>query len=407
MQNGEGSTGGRRGRQGRFRRGWRAALLGVSALLALALLGGAGWLLHIGYTINDFLPGEVPLDVPPYVQDVTSTSASILWQTKSQSPGLLRYGTTPAADAQASDQPGQRHEVRLEGLQPDTEYYYRVGTATGKSDVRSFRTAPGPSAEITVGVVGDSGSGSKDQYTMAGVLKDMSPSLILHTGDVVYKNGSERRYYANFYKPYQPLLGSVPFYPVLGNHDVRTQNGAPYLQAFDLPNDNPQRTERYYSFDYGPAHFVALDSELYYADNAVPAAQQKAWLEQDLRSTKLPWKVVFLHRPLYSSSAGPHPGGDAKVQADLAPVLERGGVELVLTGHQHNYERFKPINGVTYFVTGGGGGESLYPIGPRDNRSAYAASRLNVLKLVITGPKLSVEALGADGTAFDRVEIVK
>lgn len=386
---------------------WRKLLLGLAAVLVLVLAGGAGWLLRAGYTIDDFLPGEVPLDVPPYVQNITATSASVIWETKQSSPGLLHYGTTPAADGQVSDQPGQRHEVRLERLQPDTEYYYRVDTTTGKSDVRSFRTAPGSSAEITVGVLGDSGDGSKNQYTMAGVLKDMSPGLVLHTGDVVYKNGSERRYGQNFYKPYENLLGSVPFYPVLGNHDVRTANGAPYLQAFDLPADNPQRTERYYSFDYGPVHFVALDSELYYADNAIPAAQQKTWLEQDLKRSKLPWKVVYLHRPLYSSSAGPHPGGDARVRDDLAPVFERTGVDLVLTGHQHNYERFRPINGVTYFVTGGGGGESLYPIGPKDPRSAYAAARLNVLKLVISPSKLTVEALGADGTAFDSVQIAK
>lgn len=201
-------------------------------------------------------------------------------------------------------------------------------------------------------------------------------------------------------------MSSAPFYPSLGNHDVRTNGGAPYLHAFDLPTDNPQKTERYYSFDYGPVHFVALDSELYHADHSISAQAQKAWLAKDLAESRRPWKIVYFHRPPFSSSRGPHPGGDERIRTDLVPVFERAHVDLVFCGHQHNYERFRPINGVTYIASGGGGGEHLYPIKP-GKRSAYAVSRLNVLKVIASPHDLEVEAVGANGAVFDRVRLMK
>lgn len=381
-------------------------LVGFLMLLAAAAAALIGILWSDGYSLSDFRPGTVPLQVAPYVQNMTRTSVSILWDTPKRSPSTVRYGTSPALGQTASGPSGTRHDVHLVGLKPDTRYYYRAQTHGPLNDTHTFRTAPGAQATITFAVVGDSGSGSRDQYLMSAVIAKFSPQLVVHVGDVVYKTGSERQYEANFYRPYQELLSSVPFYPSLGNHDVRTNDGAPYLRAFDLPRDNPQKTERYYSFDYGPVHFVALDSELYYTDHSIPAQAQKAWLEKDLARSRHPWKIVFFHRPPFSSALGPHPGGDKRIRTDLVPVFERAHVDLVLSGHQHNYERLRPINGVTYIVSGGGGGERLYPIKP-GKRSAYAVSRLNVLKVVASPDDLEVEAVGADGAVFDSIRLTK
>lgn len=383
------------------------ARVGLALLLVVVVIAVfAGILRSRGYSLNDFLPETVPLQVEPYVQNMTQTSVSILWDTAVRSESTVSYGTSPALGRTASDQPGTRHDVHLSGLRSDTRYYYRVQDDGPVSDIHAFRTAPGVQATLTFAVVGDSGSGSKDQYQMAAVVAKISPQLVVHVGDVVYKAGAERQYGPHFYRPYKALLSSVPFYPSLGNHDVRTNDGAPYLQAFDLPENDPQHTERYYSFDYGAVHFVALDSELYYADHSLSVQAQKAWLEKDLDQSRRHWRIVFFHRPPFSSSLGPHPGGDERIRADLVPVFERAHVDVVLNGHQHNYERFRPINGVTYIVTGGGGGERLYPITP-GQRSAYAASRLNVLKAIASPGTLEVEAVGADGAVFDRVRLTK
>ena len=134
----------------------------------------------------------------------------------------------------------------------------RKESATG-----SFRTAPvGEDSRFSFAVVGDSGSGGKGQLAVAALLGRLGPDLILHTGDVVYPAGEERHYDKRFFAPYRHLTKSVPVFPVLGNHDVSKEN-------FHPPRDNPRSTMRYYSFDWGGAHFVGLDSELYYDDKGV------------------------------------------------------------------------------------------------------------------------------------------
>ncbi|OLO08435.1 hypothetical protein BTW08_06775 [Salinicola sp. MH3R3-1] len=358
-----------------------------------------------GYSIADYLPGTVAHQVPPYVQNVTRNSASILWDTTSQSDTSVNYGTTSHLGNTASGEPKRRHEVKLFGLKEDTLYYYRVEDDGPLDDIHTFRTAPGAEATVTFAALGDSGDASKAQYQMATIIAKSHPQLVLHLGDVVYKTGAERQYDSRFYLPYEGLLSSILFYPSLGNHDVRTNDGQPYLSAFDLPTNNPQQTERYYSFDYGPVHFVALDSELYAGDHSLSTEAQKTWLQKDLDQRQRPWTIIFFHRPPFSSSLGPHPGGDARICQDLVPIFERANVDLVLTGHQHNYERLEPINGVNYIVSGGGGAD-LYPIEP-GKRSAYAVSRLNVLELKASPHELKVDAVGEDGAVFDSVRLTQ
>jgi len=381
------------------------ALVGIVVLVLAGASIGAVILKRHGYSIADYLPGTVHFKVSPYVQNVTRNSASVLWNTTKPSDTSVSYGITSDLGNTVSDQSGRKHEVRLSGLKADTLYYYQVQDKGPLDDVHTFRTAPDAEATIRFAALGDSGDASDGQYQMATIIAKSLPQLVLHLGDVVYKTGAERQYDSRFYLPYKGLLSSIPFYPSLGNHDVRTDDGQPYLNAFDLPTNNPQQTERYYSFDYGPVHFVALDSELYAGDHSLSTQAQKDWLKKDLDQRRRPWTIVFLHRPPFSSSLGPHPGGDARIRQDLVPIFERANVDLVLTGHQHNYERLKPINGVSYIVSGGGGAD-LYPIEP-GKRSAYAVSRLNVLKLKASPHELEVDAIGEDGAVFDSVRLTR
>jgi uncharacterized protein (TIGR03382 family) len=161
----------------------------------------------------------------------------------------------------------------------------------------------------------------------------------------------------------------VPLFASLGNHEYVTNQGQPYIDNLYLPSNNPQNSERYYSFDWGHVHFVALDSNcaigLASADRCGLAAQ-KTWLEKDLAATTQPWKIVFFHHPPWSS--GEH-GSQLTMRRNFAPIFEKYGVDLVLTGHDHNYERSKPMEGdavapagegIPYLVVGGGGA-SLRP----------------------------------------------
>ena len=369
----------------------RVARLGVETVAA----GGRSRLAN--------LKGKTrPSPRDPYVQNVSSSSAVIAWVSEKPGAGLVEYGETPRYGREGVDaRVGRRHAVSLLGLDPASTYHYRVAQGEGKSGTGRFRTAPeGEDSRFVFAVIGDSGRGRKQQLAVAALLERSEPDLILHTGDVVYPSGEDRHYDRRFFAPYRRLLKGVPIFPVLGNHDLEGGNGAAYLANFHPPRNDPRGTGRYYSFDWGGAHFVALDSELYHKDDSGSPEEQKAWLERDLEETRQPWKIAYLHRPLYSSSRH---GGDEKIREDLEPVLVRHEVDLVFCGHDHAYERTVPIRGVTH-VLSGGGGKRLYPVG-RSEWTAFSESAHHAVLVRVDGGRLSLEAVKPDGTVLDRIDL--
>ena len=345
--------------------------------------------------------GPGPACREPYVQGVTATSAVIAWVGEEPGAGMVKYGKTPHLGWEDVDRRvGRRHAVTIAGLDPGSTYHYRVESADVPSASGRFCTAPvGEGSRFSFAVVGDSGSGGKGQLAVAGLLGRCWPDLILHTGDVVYPAGEESHYDQRFFTPYRHLIKEVPVFLVLGNHDVRKGSGAAFLENFHPPLGSPGSTKRYYSFDWGDAHFVALDSELYYNDKGSSAERQKAFLERDLAATGKSLKIAFLHRSPYGSSRH---GGDDKVRHDLAPVFARHGVNLVFAGHDHVYERTVPIGGVTYIVSGGGG-RRLYPVG-KGGLTACSRSAHHTVLGRVDGGRLSLEAVEPDGTVFDRFD---
>jgi 3',5'-cyclic AMP phosphodiesterase CpdA len=349
--------------------------------------------------LNALAPG--PSRREPYVQGVTATSAVICWAGEEPAAGVVRYGKAPGLGREQVDAAiDNRHAVTIAGLDPNSTYHYRVECSGASRMTGSFRTAPsGKGSSFSFAVVGDSGSGGKGQLKVASLLRRLKPDVILHTGDVVYPAGEERHYGRRFFAPYEDIIKEVPIFPVLGNHDVRTGNGAAFLENFHPPLGSPGSTKRYYSFDWGDAHFVALDSELYHGDGGGKVEQQKAFLERDLAATGRRWKVAFLHRSPYGSSRH---GGDERVRQDLEPIFARHGVDLVFAGHDHVYERTIPIKGVIYVVSGGGG-RRLYPAG-KGPLTACARSAHHAVLVRVAGERFSLEAVGPDGTVFDRFD---
>jgi acid phosphatase type 7 len=357
-------------------------------------------------TARSLLGGATGLEQPrePYVQGVTAYSAVICWVSQHPGSGVVAYGKTPELGRKETDpRVRRRHVVALAGLDPCSTYHYRVGGVGESSSKGSLRTAPvGEDSRFRFAVVGDSGSGGKGQLAVAALLGCLEPDLVLHTGDVVYPAGQERHYNRRFFAPYRNLIKTVPVFPVLGNHDVMRGDGTAFLENFHPPLESPRGTKRYYSFDWGNTHFVALDSELYHGDRGSDPERQKDFLEQDLAASRKRWKIAFLHRSPYGSSRH---GGDGRVREDLEPLFARHAVDLVFSGHDHVYERTVPIRGVTYVVSGGGG-RRLYPAG-NGEFTASSVSAHHAVLVRVSGRRLLLEAVEVGGKVVDRLELLE
>jgi hypothetical protein len=173
---------------------------------------------------------------------------------------------------------------------------------------------------------------------------------------------------------------------------------------------------RYYSFDYGNAHFCVVDSnKLVLAREEATSDTMLAWLDEDLGQTRQKWVVVSCHHPPYN--AGPH-GSEERVRTELVPILETHGVDLVLSGHQHNYQRSAPLRGgqvttsdrggITYVVSGAGA-MARHRCGDADwlAHSICSASYGLYSRITVSGGRLTIEAVDDEGQVRDRHTIVK
>jgi 3',5'-cyclic AMP phosphodiesterase CpdA len=192
------------------------------------------------------------------------------------------------------------------------------------------------------------------------------------------------------FQVYGDLFENLAFFPAPGNHEYGVPDAAPYRSVFAIPGGSG---ERWYSYDWGRIHFAVLDTEADYATQA-------AWLAGDLAASAAPWKIVYLHKPPYSS--GSH-GSDLALRAAIGPVVEAGGVQLVLAGHDHSYERTTPQNGVVYVVTGGGG-RGTYGVGTSEF-TAFSEPVIHFVYAELDGDELVLHAIDGTGTEFDSVMI--
>jgi chitodextrinase/tetratricopeptide (TPR) repeat protein len=305
------------------------------------------------------------LERGPYLQQVTPSSVTVRWRTDIATDAVVRFGTdvTLLDRVEVGSSSDTEHEVVVTGLTPGERYYYSVGDATGAlagGDASfTFRASPstGTQQSIRVWVIGDSGTADsnarrvRDAYL--GYSANRSADLWLMLGDNAYENGTDAEYQSAVFDTYPTILRNTPLWTTLGNHDghsadSNTEQG-PYYDIFTLPKNAEaggvaSGTEAYYSFDYGNIHFITLDS--YDTDRSTGGAML-TWLENDLASTAQEWLIAYWHHPPYTK--GSH-NSDTEIELiDMReralPILESYGVDLVLSGHSHSYERSFLIDG--------------------------------------------------------------
>lgn len=347
-------------------------MLGLLLAMTLILLPAAGaGAYDLRQPIFSFHRGELTqvedatLIRGPYLQLGTPTSIVVRWRTSSATSSRVQYGLSPQELSWSAVASGSttEHVVTLAGLAPDTTYYYAFGSADellgGGDTSHYFVTAPavGSDRPVRVWILGDSGTADlaarrvrDSYYAFTG---SRHTDLWLMLGDNAYESGTDDEYQAAVFDIFPDMLKKSVLWPTLGNHDnlsasSATQTG-PYYDIFTLPTAGqaggvPSGTEAYYSFDYANIHFVVLDTSETLRWNPDPMID---WLASDLAATNQLWKVVFFHHPPYSK--GGHDsdieGPSTRVRERALPILEANGVDLVLAGHSHSYERSYLLNG--------------------------------------------------------------
>jgi len=325
----------------------------------------------------------------PYLQSPSEDSIVIVWETDRPLPGEVIYGRSGTYDQRAlSSSSGLRHEVTLAGLEPGTEYSYWVASSGYPlAEPGSFRTAPtAADPSFTFVTYGDSRSGHATHRLIADRILALKPDFALHTGDLV-AYGSQVAEWDRFFDIESALLASVPLFPSPGNHE---QNDARYFEAFVLPGN-----ERWYAFDWGNARIISLQ-----IDAIMPfgkQSEQVQWLETTLAANTQPWLIVCFHIPPYD--ALPEDSMGDAVRINLVPLFEQYGVDLVLSGHNHNYQR-SIVNGIPYIVTGGAGAELYFIEGPDPDTEAYYNGH-HLVYFTVEGETLTGRAITADGTTVD------
>jgi hypothetical protein len=303
----------------------------------------------------------------PYLQMPTPSGVIVRWRTDTPTSSRVAWGPAPGALSNAADDGTAvtDHVVQVTDLAPDTLYYYSVGTTdaplAGDDGDHHFRTAPVPGAArpMRIWTIGDAGftganlDAVRDAY--AAFNGTSAADLFLLLGDNAYLFGTDAQYQAAVFDEHRTMLRTTPVWSTFGNHERFSSQDltltGPYFDMFSFPTAGEaggaaSGTEAYYSFDYGNVHFVVLDSEDYTPTSS--SGPMLTWLEADLQTTTADWVIALWHRPPYSRGLlhdSDVEVNEVRMRQFVVPLLESYGVDLVLCGHSHSYERSYLIDG--------------------------------------------------------------
>ncbi len=351
-----------------------------------------------GFVGMPTLSHAAPFTKGPYLQQVSKTSITVMWQSSPNTAGTLTLETTPPRIFHSAAE--SVHEVLIDGLKPGTRYQYSVESA-GQKESGQFATAPESGTPFSFVVFGDSRSNANAHARVVERVRQEVPDFMLGTGDIVNDGGSEADW-AKLFEIEGDLLREGVLFPSLGNHDRqgRGKTASNYRKYFSVPENSPD-PERYYAFTYSSARFLILDSNAY----SFALTDQTAWIEQQLQSARLNTEIehifVTMHHPPFSISLH---GGQDELREAWTPLFEKYQVSAVFSGHDHVYSRAKK-NGVNYFVSGGGGAP-LYGRKRKSEAIDLDATKFfervnHHLRIHIVGSHVEVSAVRADGTMIE------
>jgi hypothetical protein len=357
----------------------------VSAFALLASLG-ACW--------------AAPIEVGPFLQNVRTDGVTVVWETAAPSEGLVVV-STPAGERRFPSARGAHHEVHVSGLSPG-RYHYHVeseGAVSADAELATAETGD----HFTFLVYGDNRDRDSEHAEVIHAMAEEQADLLIQTGDMT-GDASKEELWRRFFAIEAPLLASVPMYPAIGNHELLNDPLLVHFHRYFAPPElvpDHVDNERYYSFRYANALFVALDG------NQSHSQVQADWLTHTLDEAAgdpaIAHVFVFFHQPPFS--VGDFCGSAAE-QGLWVPEFERRKVRAVFTGHDHSYQHLER-NGVRYFVSGGGGAplHRESPSCPAYDRHAIKLFRgvYHFLRVRVRGAEAVLDAIAADGSAIEHV----
>jgi hypothetical protein len=280
----------------------------------------------------------VALTRGPVVESVTQRTAIVAFRISSpdRASVLLQDGARIAAGH------GVEHVARLSRLTPGRRYAYTVEDGSGALATGRFRAAPARASRFTFAVVGDFGSADTNETAVASLIESWHPDFVLTVGDNAYPEGSTDLLDRDIFGPYAAVMRESAWFPALGNHDVKADDGKPELAAF-----HSLGAERWYRFTWGNAAFVVLDSDT----TVKPGSPQLRFARKALARRSC-FRFAAWHHPPWEPPGRPHSPG---LRRNIVPLVQSDGVRIVFVGHLHAYARSRPRHGVVYVAVGTGG----------------------------------------------------
>lgn len=352
----------------------------------------------------------------PMVQAPTPQGASLVWYLSRPAECRLIVTVVDEDRDIEVERDGRRCVAQIDNLSPGRRYPYRILVGSRRlTDDLAFTTPPAANRPYAFIAFGDSGKGTRVQYLLAGEMARSQPpaDFLLHTGDIVYPDGGRDRYNDRFFAPYRALISRVAFWPCLGNHDVQDDGSAPaYSEIFVLPENGPadQPAGHNYCFDYANCRVAVIDSNV---PESVMLVSIAPWLRNVMSETDATWKFVALHHPPYT--AGKY-RPDERVQRTLVPVFEEVNVDIVFAGHDHSYQRLKPLHGgqvvepdagVQYIITGAGGARLYEQTGNPQQIARMDFQHHSFTHVTIDNNTLLLRQISEMGDVLDSYEMNK
>lgn len=346
----------------------------------------------------------------PFLLGVYQNRAALMWETDIEGPCKLYYGSDGKLDKYVdsipqTNQSGKKavkkvffiHKVWLEDLEPDRFYDYCVTGAGFEDKIYRFHTVPTKTNEVRFVVYGDSRTSPLDHRRLVKQMIKRKVDFVVHCGDLVTKGEKYEQWRPQFFEPLRGLAETVPVYIAKGNHEGDSGNYEKLLV--------PKGRKNSFGFDYGPVHYFC-------ADNVSKGLKDEVQLDliiADAEASDAEWKFVSYHVP--SLNFGGH--WSAWGYPDALPGLSKAGVDFVLAGHSHMYERFRPVappdgvdgSYVTY-ITSGGGGVYMHEI-VSNVYHAVTKKKHHFCLFDIEGNKLTMETIDINGRVIDHIEVTK